>query len=127
MINAYLRKIALAVCVVGAILLACIALYYFVRLLNELSPLISALATIAIALYTWALAADLPFTLALVACDAPGPQKQKIGLPEQGSARGLGYCASQSSLTGASAPTCQRVGSCCGRRYPLTAAAVPHP
>ena len=39
-------------------------------------------------------AADLPFTLALVACDAPGPQKQKIGLPEQGSARGLGYCAS---------------------------------
>lgn len=54
-INTFLRKIALAVFVVAVVLLICALVYFLVWLLNQLSPLITALATIAIALYTWAL------------------------------------------------------------------------
>ncbi len=54
-INTFLRKIAHAVFVVGVVLLICALVYGLVWLLNQLSPLITALATIAIALYTWAL------------------------------------------------------------------------
>ena len=54
-INAFLRKIVLWVFVVGVVLLICALVYGLVRVLNALSPLITALATIAIALYTWAL------------------------------------------------------------------------
>ena len=54
-INTFLRKIALAVLVVGAVLLVCVLVYGLVRLVNELSPLITAFATAVIAWYTWAL------------------------------------------------------------------------
>lgn len=54
-INAFLRKMALAVLVVVVVLLVCAIVYGLVRLLNPLSPLITAVATIVIAGYTWAL------------------------------------------------------------------------
>lgn len=55
MIKAFLRKIAYAALVVGVVLLICALVYGLVWLLNSLSSLITAFATIAIALYTWAL------------------------------------------------------------------------
>ena len=54
-INAFLRKIARAAIVVAVVLLICAFVPGLVWLLNSLSSLITALATIAIALYTWAL------------------------------------------------------------------------
>src|SRR5271170_1197609 len=54
-INTFLRRIENAVSVVVVVLLICALVYGLVRLLNPLSSLITALATIAIAGYTWAL------------------------------------------------------------------------
>jgi hypothetical protein len=54
-INAFLRKIALAVFVVVVVLLICAFGYGLVWLFNQLSPLITAFATAVIAWYTWAL------------------------------------------------------------------------
>jgi hypothetical protein len=54
-IKTFLRRIAYAALVVVVVLLICALVYGLVRLLNALSPLITALATIAIAGYTWAL------------------------------------------------------------------------
>ena len=54
-INAFLRKIALAVFVVAVVLLICAFGYGLVWLFNQLSPLITAFATAVIAWYTWAL------------------------------------------------------------------------
>jgi hypothetical protein len=54
-INTFLRKIALAVFVVGVVLLICALVYRLVWLLSSLSALITALATAVIAWYTWAL------------------------------------------------------------------------
>ena len=54
-INTFFRRIAYAALVVAVVLLICALVYGLVRLLNALGPLISALATIAIAGYTWAL------------------------------------------------------------------------
>jgi hypothetical protein len=52
-INTFLRKIAHAGFVVSVVRLICALVYGLVWLLNSLSSLITALATIAIALYTW--------------------------------------------------------------------------
>jgi hypothetical protein len=54
-INTFFRRIAYAALVVVVVLLICALVYGLVWLLNPLSSLITALATIAIALYTWAL------------------------------------------------------------------------
>ena len=54
-IKTFLRRIAYAALVVVVVLLICALVYGLVWLLNQLSPLITASATIVIAVYTWAL------------------------------------------------------------------------
>jgi hypothetical protein len=54
-VNPYFRKTVRVVLVVGAVLLVVALVYGLVRLLNPLSPLITAAATIVIAWYTLAL------------------------------------------------------------------------
>jgi hypothetical protein len=54
-IKTFLGKIALAIFVFAVVVLICALVYGLVRLLSDLSPLITALATVAIAMYTWAL------------------------------------------------------------------------
>jgi hypothetical protein len=55
MTNAFRRKIVLAVFLVAVVLLICALVYGLVWLLNPLSSVITAFATIVIAGYTWAL------------------------------------------------------------------------
>ena len=55
MIKTFLRRIAYAAFVVVVVLLICALVYGLVWRLNQLSPLITASATIVIAVYTWAL------------------------------------------------------------------------